>query len=102
MGRSAGFDTYGVGVVQDFYGDLRVIISSKSPYGVGSVNRQLLVGEQYINYGRKFKYDAEIQIMHFGDQVGGRTLRVGATRPVCPECQVTLDQNGLPIATPRK
>jgi RHS repeat-associated protein len=43
LGVSAGFgETYGVGVVQDFDGDLQVVVSSKSSYGKSAVNNNLL------------------------------------------------------------
>jgi len=102
LGVSASFgETYGVGVVQNS-GTLNVIISSKSPYGLGAVNRSLLPGEQYINRGLQSKVHAEIQINNFAEQTAGNTLSVGATRPVCVGCQAELDASGVPIATKRK
>lgn len=88
----------GVGIAQDSKGNIYTLIGTSEPRGYLRPGVTLNEDEiMTVGTGH-----AEIDILNHAQENGWNLLGVGATRPVCPNCQDALDAANVPIVTPRK
>jgi filamentous hemagglutinin len=96
--NSRGRITMGVGVLEDSQGVRMVVVSTSEPRGYLRPGVTLKEGEIVIPGSTH----AETDIIAYAKANGLRVVEIGATRPVCLDCQNQIAPTGAHIATPIK
>lgn len=96
--NSRGRITMGVAIVEDANGVRSVVISTSEPRGYLRPGVTAKPGEKVIaGTGH-----AEADIIKYASENGLKVVDIGATRPVCPTCQSSIEPTGANVSTPLK
>jgi len=96
--NSQGRITMGVAVLENSNGERFVVVSTSEPCGYLRPSVTIRPGEIVISGNGH----AEADIVSYANANGFRIIEVGATRPVCANCQNTLAPTGANVVTPLK
>ena len=96
--NSKGRITMGVAVVEDANGVRSVLVSTSEPNGYLRPGVSLQYGDKVVaGTGH-----AEADIISYANANNLKVIDIGATRPVCANCQNTIQPTGASISTPLK
>ncbi|MCL6308572.1 hypothetical protein QQL38_20055 [Pseudomonas syringae] len=88
----------GVAVVEDSDGVRSILISTSEPRGYLRPGVALQDGGKVVaGTGH-----AEADIVNYANANGLKVVDIGATRPVCPSCQIVIEPTGANVSTPLK
>lgn len=96
--NSKGRITMGVAVVEDANGARSVLVGTSEPRGYLRPGVELKSGERVVaGTGH-----AEADIVNYASANGFKVIDIGATRPVCVNCQIVIEPTGANISTSLK
>ncbi len=96
--NSKGRITMGVAVVEDANGVRSILVSTSEPNGYLRPGVSLQYGDKVVaGTGH-----AEADIISYANANNLKVIDIGATRPVCANCQDTIQSTGANISTPLK